>query len=233
MSPRSRRLSVVVVVSLFAAPVLADAGHKAPFGPWDAGDERAVKRQGRDGLARRQHPAVGDAAKVPASGPPPPSLRRDDDVPETALEAPNRAGASLSSNPLYLAALVYSSFLTKVDGPRCQHLPTCSRFASQAVARHGAVGFLMGLERLIQDDFSSSIRRLPEVEYGDAVRLFDPLENYEFWRPGAMSGLAPAVPEEPLELLPLDEARDAALPAAGSPKAGSPEVQSASGDPRP
>lgn len=200
----SLRHVVVTLCGLaLSTAAFADEG-KRPFGPWDAGPKREVKRQGRDGLPRAAHPMVGDAAKVPASGPPAPPLRRDEDVPETALVAPNRTGSSLSANPLYLASLFYSNFLTKVDGPRCQHLPTCSRFASQAVARHGAVGFLMGLERLIQDDWSSSIRRLPEVEHRGTVRHFDPLENYEFWKPERMTGFPPPAEEQPLELAPLE-----------------------------
>ena len=202
---RTPQLHTVALLLLFVATsALADEG-KAPFGPWDAGDKRAVTRQGQAGLSRVKHPMLGDAAKVPASGPPPPSLRHDEDVPETAVATPNRVGASLSANPLYLASLVYSNFLTKMDGPRCQHLPTCSRFASQAVARHGVWGIPMGLERLIQDDWSSSSRRLPEVEHNGTMRLFDPLENYEFWRDDFARGGKTSVAEEPLERRPAGE----------------------------
>lgn len=207
---RSALLGLVIVL-VAAAPAAAHEAHassavkRAPakaFGPWDAGQVRAVKRGGQEGRARREHPLVGDAAKVPASGPPAPPLRIDPDLPELALSRGNAVGSSLSANPLYLAALLYSGFITKVDGPRCSHYPTCSRFANQAVARHGFIGVLLGLERVIVDDNSSSVRRLPEIDMPSEPqpRFYDPVDNYEFWIPGRMSAFPEAMPEEPLEL---------------------------------
>ena len=212
MSARALAFAFACVVASSSG---AAAAGKAPthdakraFGPFDAGAARPVKRQGATGKARREFPSVGDVAKVPGEGPPPPPLRPDSDIPEGALDkvpggGPNAVGAGLSSNPLYLAALAYQHVLTKLDGPRCSHLPTCSRFASQAVARHGAVGILMGLDRVIQPNESSAIRRLPEVEGWGAVRVFDPLENYEWWHPERFTGLPPSTPEQPLALPPL------------------------------
>lgn len=174
------------------------------FGPFDAGASRGVRRQGAVGRRRPAHPVVGAPAHVPGNGPPPPPLPRPIDIPELALEQPNALrGSGLSSSPLWLAALTYQHLLTRLDGPRCQHLPTCSRFAAQAVARHGLVGFWMGLDRLIQPTESSAIRRLPEVEGWGGLRGFDPVENYEFWVAERFSGLPAPVPEEPLELAPL------------------------------
>lgn len=225
MSTRSAPLAHSVLVATLAVALafgagatLAHPGHGAaverrarvPFGPWDAGEARAVKRGGKDGVARKPHPAVGDPAKVPASGPPPPALRVDPDLPERALTQGNHVGSGLSANPLYLAALVYSNFLTKVDGPRCQHYPTCSRFANQAVARHGVVGIFLGLERVITDESSSAVRRLPEIDMPNEPRprYYDPVDNYEFWIPGRLSAFPEAVPEEPLELAPLRVANE-------------------------
>src|SRR5690606_18896845 len=96
---------LVAAALLPSTTALAHEGHAAsapakrsrvPFGPWDAGEARAVKRANQDGVARKAHPAVGDAAKVPASGPPPPPLRVDPDLPERALTKGNRVGSSLS-----------------------------------------------------------------------------------------------------------------------------------------
>lgn len=197
---------------LVAVSARADEGHRstedrkkaaAAFAPFDAGERRAVVRQGVKGKARHAYPNVGEAAKVPGEGPPPPPLRTDPDVPEAAVASPNIVGASLSSNPLYLAALVYQHGITRLDGPRCGHLPTCSRFASQAVARHGAVGLLMGLDRLIQPNESSAIRKLPEVEGFGPVRGFDPVENYEFWKSERFTGFPAPTKEEPLVLAPI------------------------------
>ncbi|MFZ9885861.1 MAG: membrane protein insertion efficiency factor YidD [Myxococcota bacterium] len=188
---------------LVASSSVGFAGEQhAPFGPWDAGESREVKRSGVAQRPRRPHPMTGDAAKVPASGPPAPALRADVDLPELALDVGNRVGGALSANPLYLAALFYSGFLTKVDGPRCQHYPTCSRFANQAVARHGLVGVLLGLERVITDENSSALRRLPELELPGETqpRYYDPVDNYEFWLPDRIVAFPPHVDEVPLAL---------------------------------
>ena len=179
-----------------------------PFAPFDAGLSRPVMRQGTAGTPRRPHPMLGAAGHIPGAGPPPPPLRRDPDLPELATSSPN-AAPGLSSNPLHLAALMYANFLTRTDGPRCQHLPTCSRFASQAVARHGLLGIAIGLDRVIQPPSSSSLRMLPDVDFGGVVRHYDPLENYEWWVPGRFTGFPPLVAEEPL-VFSVSQAGDAA-----------------------
>jgi hypothetical protein len=116
------------------------------------------------------------------------------------MKAANRVGGSLSSNPLFLFALTYRHFITKMDGARCHHYPTCSRFANQAVAKHGLIGIPMGLDRLLQTGESSALRWLPEVEILGSRRFFDPMENYEFWKPENFAAFPPAVPEKMIEL---------------------------------
>lgn len=210
---------VVATLVLAATPVFAAEDHspearearRKAFGPWDAGAKREVTRQGTRGRDRAPHPFVGDAAKVPGEGPPAPPLARDPDVPETALDRANHIGPSLSSNPLWLASLVYSNFLTRMDGPRCHHYPTCSRFGSQAVAKHKVMGLWLGLDRIIQPPVSSAIRGLPTVRVHGGSRSFDPLSNYEFWKPELFTGFPPATDEE---ALPLDQGAAAASKAA-------------------
>jgi hypothetical protein len=207
-------LALLLAPAVYAAPEHDhDASRveraKKPFGPWDAGPRRGVKRQGKTGKDRNQHPFVGEAAKVPASGPPPPPLRRDPDMPELTRPA-NKRASGLSANPLYLAALTYANFITKIDGPRCQHYPTCSRFANQAVQRHGVLGIVMGLDRLIQDGNSSALRALPQLEMpGGTARHFDPVDNYEFWKEDARRAFPPPTEEKPLVLEPLPTDRRA------------------------
>jgi hypothetical protein len=173
------------------------------FAPFDAGEKRAVERQGSPGKSRSRHPFVGHPAKIPAEGALPPPLRRDPDLPEIDLRMANRVGGALSSNPLFLFALTYRHFITKMDGARCHHYPTCSRFASQAVAKHGVLGIPMGLDRLLQTGQSSAIRWHPEVEVLGSRRFFDPLKNYEFWRSENFSAFPRAVAEKGLNLPPL------------------------------
>lgn len=228
-----RSVAVVVVVAGLVAMATAAHGHEAqpssskvpsptkataslhglPFGPFESGATRPVTRQGAAGKARHPHPVVGAVGHIPGAGPPPPALRTDPYLPELATSSPN-AAPGLSSNPLNLAALFYANFLTRTDGPRCQHLPTCSRFASQAVAKHGVLGIPLGLDRVIQPPQSSSLRPLPDVVYGEMVRHWDPLENYEFWKPENFTGLPPLVPEEPLTFTPVagDDALVPVLP---------------------
>lgn len=193
-------LALACAIGPLSASADDHADTKKPFGPFAGGEEREVVRQGKKARARAPHPVVGRVDKVPGEGPPPPPLRADPDVPEDALSGVNDIGPSLSSNPLFLSALVYRHMLTKLDGPRCQHMPTCSRFANQAVAKHGVVGVWMGLDRLIKPGESSAIRTMPQVEGWGGVRFLDPVENYEFWTEGYETAMPPPTDEEPLDL---------------------------------
>jgi hypothetical protein len=160
-----------------------------------------VARQGVTGVARKPHPVVGSAAHVPGAGAAPPSLARPRDVPEMVYEKGSGANAllGLSTNPLYLTHLIYANFLTRVDGPRCQHYPTCSRYASQAVARFGPLGIPIGLDRLIRPPESSSVRYLPEVVLGDTARFYDPVDDAAIWDSARFTGFpAPTAEQSPV-----------------------------------
>jgi hypothetical protein len=199
-APANTATKTAAATKTATAAATKTAARRQPFGPFSAGAARSVTRHGQPGVARHAHPVVGDVAHIPGDGPPPPPLWTDPTLPEAGVHQGNVVGGALSSNPLFLASLFYSNFLTRTDGPRCQHLPTCSRFASQAVARHGVLGIAMGLDRIIQPPVSSSLRVLPLVDFGGGVRHWDPIENYEFWHPERFTGLAVVVPEEPLML---------------------------------
>lgn len=151
-----------------------------------------------------KHPFVGSADHTPGQGPQPLPVRALDAPKETTIKRAWRKATRLSSNPLYLAALYYRHFLTKVDGPRCAHAPTCSHFANQAVSRFGPVGILMGLERLIRSGRSSSVRWLPEIGSGYKRRFFDPVDNYIIWQPHRFTGFQPVRPEQLLLLTPIE-----------------------------
>jgi hypothetical protein len=64
--------------------------------------------------------------------------------------------------------------LSRFDGPRCPHRPSCSAYALEAVRRHGAVlGAFVTVGRLLRGGRSSALRPLPR----DADGLYlDPLE---------------------------------------------------------
>lgn len=165
-----RECFLTLLIGLCIGPSL---GHAQGFMPFDAG---------------AKHPFVGQADHTPGNGPRivlPRSLSAPD---RQHIERAAAPATRLSSSPLYLAALFYRNYLTKVDGPRCGHYPTCSHFANQAVARHGVWGILMGLERLIRQGRSSMVRWLPEIGSGYSRRYYDPVDNYIIWRPENFTG---------------------------------------------
>jgi putative component of membrane protein insertase Oxa1/YidC/SpoIIIJ protein YidD len=114
------------------------------------------------------------AAEEPWSGDP------QHPVFETAsIEQPQRV---LTANSFYFAFRVWADLLTKIDGRRCAHRPSCSRFAHMAIREHGIpVGVWMALSRLMRGAQSSSIRRLTPVALPGGAYLVDRIEDYTFW----------------------------------------------------
>lgn len=54
---------------------------------------------------------------------------------------------------------LYQRFISPLTPPSCRYRPTCSAYMIQALEKHGAKGFLMGLARIF--------RCHPFVEGGD------------------------------------------------------------------
>lgn len=54
---------------------------------------------------------------------------------------------------------LYQRFISPLTPPSCRYRPTCSAYMIQALEKHGAKGFLMGLARIL--------RCHPFVEGGD------------------------------------------------------------------
>lgn len=91
------------------------------------------------------------------------------------------APPSLSSSFLGTAQGFYRHVLSPLDGPRCAHRPTCSRYAQEALRQHGWLGVWLTYDRLLRDARSSSVRLLPvRIEDGRLVYL-DPLTESTFW----------------------------------------------------
>ena len=89
---------------------------------------------------------------------------------------------TVTANPFYFAFRVWSELLTKIDGRRCAHRPSCSHFAHRAIRGHGVpLGVWMALSRLMRGAQSSSIRRLTPVALPGGVYLIDKIEDYTFW----------------------------------------------------
>ncbi|MDO5078205.1 MAG: membrane protein insertion efficiency factor YidD [Streptococcus minor] len=60
---------------------------------------------------------------------------------------------------------LYQRFISPLTPPSCRYRPTCSAYMIQALEKHGAKGFLMGLARIL--------RCHPFVEGGE-----DPVPEY-------------------------------------------------------
>lgn len=78
---------------------------------------------------------------------------------------------------------LYSNHLTKIDGVRCEHRPTCSYYTVLAVRRHGyVVGSMLAIDRLLRSSRSSSLRYLPIYKVEDGRTYFyDPVSNNDFF----------------------------------------------------
>jgi hypothetical protein len=94
------------------------------------------------------------------------------DIGRTARVEPPRA---ISSSPFGLAYGLWSKLLTRIDGPRCMHRPTCASYAIRAMSRRPLVGFWKALSRLMRGPRSSAIRMLPFARLPRGVYYLDPL----------------------------------------------------------
>lgn len=75
----------------------------------------------------------------------------------------------------------FQKVISPVDGPRCNSYPTCSTYARQSVAKHGALmGWIMTCDRLMRDGRDDN-RLLPKVRIGGHDYADDPLRNNDFW----------------------------------------------------
>jgi len=74
----------------------------------------------------------------------------------------------------------YQRFLGPYWGRRCSYYPSCSNYALLAIRKHGAlVGSIMTFDRLQHE--SNEARYSPLVQTGGEIRVYDPLENNDYW----------------------------------------------------
>lgn len=75
----------------------------------------------------------------------------------------------------------YNKIISPVDGDRCNMHPTCSRYSSESVRKHGLLmGWIMTCDRLIRcgrDNGTSS-----PVRVNGKMRYHDPVAANSFWR---------------------------------------------------
>ena len=84
-------------------------------------------------------------------------------------------------NPgLWLLSL-YRDHISPVDGDRCPSIPSCSSYAEQAFKKHGLfIGWMMTVDRLIHEG-KEETSVSPFVYSEGKVKIFDPVENNDFW----------------------------------------------------
>ena len=84
-------------------------------------------------------------------------------------------------NPGAWLVSIFRDHISAVDGDRCPSFPTCSVYSVKSFKKHGFfIGWMMTVDRLIhegKDETSVS----PLVYSGGKLRIFDPIENNDFW----------------------------------------------------
>ena len=76
---------------------------------------------------------------------------------------------------------LYKNHISSVDGDRCPSHPTCASYAEQAFQKHGFImGWMMTVDRLIHEG-NEETSVSPFVNMDGDVRIFDPVENNDFW----------------------------------------------------
>lgn len=75
----------------------------------------------------------------------------------------------------------FQEVISPVDGPRCHSYPTCSTYARQSVAAHGAfMGWIMTCDRLMRDGRDDN-HILPRIRVGNQDYADDPVGANDFW----------------------------------------------------
>lgn len=75
----------------------------------------------------------------------------------------------------------FKSIISSTDGDRCSHLPSCSRYAREAVSAHGVIkGALLSCDRLIRCG-GDDTKRLPQVMVEGKRYVWDPVSANDFW----------------------------------------------------
>jgi len=85
------------------------------------------------------------------------------------------------SNPALWLVNLYRDHISPIDGDRCPSLPTCSSYSVQALRKHGFfLGWMMTVDRLLHEG-QEETKVSPVVYSGGTWRIFDPVENNDFW----------------------------------------------------
>ena len=87
---------------------------------------------------------------------------------------------SLSASVLKGGVVIFSRYISPVDGDRCFMYPTCAAYSKEAVEKHGfLLGILLTVDRLIHE--GNEMDTAPLIKIGNKLRYFDPVSNNDFW----------------------------------------------------
>lgn len=89
---------------------------------------------------------------------------------------PDQPGQNIGG---WLAAF-YRDHISPVDGSRCPSMPSCSSYSTRAFQKHGFFkGWVMTVDRLFHE--GEEVRFSPLIDVDGEWKIFDPLENNDFW----------------------------------------------------
>ena len=75
----------------------------------------------------------------------------------------------------------FKSFISGTDGKRCDHVPSCARYAKDAVEAYGPIeGFVLACDRLMRCG-GDDMRIFPKVMIGGELYVLDPASENGFW----------------------------------------------------
>ena len=76
---------------------------------------------------------------------------------------------------------IYRDHISAVDLDACPSIPSCSSYSVQAFKKHGFfIGWMMMVDRLIHEG-SEETKVSPTVRSHGAWKIYDPVENNDFW----------------------------------------------------
>ena len=98
---------------------------------------------------------------------------------ETGLDPGTGQGEGF--NPGLWLLSIFRDHLSAVDSDRCPSFPSCSSYGVQAMRKHGFfTGWVMTVDRLIHEGREEA-RVSPRVYSDGRWKIYDPVENNDFW----------------------------------------------------
>jgi len=106
------------------------------------------------------------------------SLWSKEIVKETTLKSPKK-NFSWTGLPAQWVILFYQTQIAPAIGQRCSLNPSCSRYAQQALSKHGILGIGFIADRMIREPDVVAQKSVPIVVEGN-IKYCDPLKDHDF-----------------------------------------------------